>query len=180
MSHSLRLALCSMIAAMGTAIMFLTGLIPFGTYALPAFAGILLFPVVIEIGTKWAVGVFVAESVLSVFLAPDKEALACFILFFGYYPILKAVLEHRLQKRWICMAVKLLVFNTAMLLEFWIAVAVLQTPLEAFFVFGVFIPFLLILAGNILFIIYDYALSLLVVSYCNRIHMSVRKWFHMK
>ena len=40
----------SLLTALGVVLMFLTGLIPIGTYALPAIAGVLLIVAVIEIG----------------------------------------------------------------------------------------------------------------------------------
>lgn len=180
MGHSLRLAFCSMIAALGTAMMLLTGLIPFSTYSLPILAGMLSIPVVIEIGTGWAFSIFVAESFLSIALAPDKDAVLCFILFFGYYPILKAILERKIQKKWICTMAKLLIFNIAMVLELWLAVSLLNIPIESFSAFKSWTPFLLFVVGNATFFLYDYAASMVVIAYCNRIHMVIRKWFHMK
>lgn len=180
MSHSFRLAFCSMTAALGTAVMILTGFIPVGTYALPAFSGILLIAVVAEAGVKWAVGVYIVQSILSVMLAADQEAVLFFILFFGYYPILKAVLEGRLHQRWLCIAAKLAVFNAAAVLEFWISVKLLGVPAAGFSVFGYYVPGLFLLAGNFIFLIYDYAVSLLVIAYFNRLHPMIKKWFHLK
>lgn len=180
MSHSFRLAFCSMTVALGTAIMILTGFIPVGTYALPAFAGILLIAVVVEAGIKWAAGVYVAQSILSVMLAADQEAVLFFILFFGYYPILKNILESRLHQTWSRAAVKLAVFNAAAILEFWLSVKLLGVPVASFSVFGYSVPGLFLLAGNIVFLIYDYAVSLLVLAYFNRFHPIMKKWFHMK
>ena len=99
MNKSIRVAFCGIITALCTVLMFLTGLISIGTYALPAFAGILLIVVVIEMGTGWAWPVYIAVSVLSVLLSGDKEAALLFVLFFGYYPILKAVFE-KMQKKY--------------------------------------------------------------------------------
>ncbi len=63
--------------------MFLTGLISIGTYALPAFSGILLIVVVIELGAGWAWPVYIASSILSLLIAGDKEAAMLFVVFFG-------------------------------------------------------------------------------------------------
>ncbi len=93
MSRTIRLAFCGVITALCTVTMFLTGLISIGTYALPAFAGILLIVVVVELGVGWAWPVYLASSVLSLLLAGDKEAAMLFVVFFGYYPILKAQIE---------------------------------------------------------------------------------------
>ena len=42
MSKSGKIALGGLLTALGVVLMFLTGLIPIGTYALPAIAGVLL------------------------------------------------------------------------------------------------------------------------------------------
>ena len=73
-----RVALCGVISAFAFMLMLLTNLIPVGTYALPCIAGILLTAVVVEFGWKWALAAFAAVSLLSVFFAGDKEAVAYF------------------------------------------------------------------------------------------------------
>lgn len=83
MSKSIRVAFCGIMTAFCTLLMFLTGLVPVGTYALPALAGVLLIVVVIEMGTGWAWSVYAASSVLSLFIAGDKEAAMLYIVFSG-------------------------------------------------------------------------------------------------
>ncbi|OCN02534.1 hypothetical protein A7X67_15250 [Clostridium sp. W14A] len=180
LNHSLRLAFCSVVTALGTAVMFLTGMIPVGTYALPAFAGILMISVVAEAGTGWAFSVYAAQSILSVLLAADKEAVLFFVLFFGYYPILKSLLENHLRRIKLQTAVKLIVFNAAAVLDFCLSVAFLSVPKESFSIFGYYLPWLFLLAGNVVFLIYDYAVSLLVITYFSRIHPMIKKLFRSK
>ena len=87
MKNSMKLALCGMMAALSTVLLFLTGAAPVATLALPAIAGCLLIPVVVEVGLPWAFGVYGVCSVLGVFLAPDRQALACLFCALGYeYP----------------------------------------------------------------------------------------------
>lgn len=169
-----------MTAALCTAVMVLTGLIPIGTYAMPALAGAVLIAVVAEAGAGWAMSVYAAVSLLSVFLAADKEAVLFFILFFGYYPVLKAVLEKRLRSRALRAAAKLAVFNAAAILEFWAAARLLGVPVESYSLFGHPVPWIFLLAGNFVFLVYDYALSLLVAAYFGRLHKLVVRWLHLK
>ena len=173
----MRLAFCSIVAAAGTAVMLLTALLPIGTYALPALAGALLIPVVAEAGAGWAFRVYLAEALLTALLAADKEAALLFLLFFGYYPALKAVLERRLRSRALCAAVKLAVFNAAAVLEFWAALRFLGVPVQSYTLFGRSAPLLFLLFGNVVFLVYDYALSLLVVAYYGRFRAALRRWF---
>ena len=79
----MKLAFCGVMAALSTVLLFLTGVAPVATLALPAIAGCLLIPVVVEAGLPWAFGVYGVCSVLSFLLAPDREAFLFYLLFFG-------------------------------------------------------------------------------------------------
>ena len=59
MNHSGKVALGGIITAICTTLMFLTGLIPIGTYALPAIAGVTLMVIVIELNPRWAWMVYI-------------------------------------------------------------------------------------------------------------------------
>lgn len=176
-NQSARIAFCGVVTALGGLLMFLTGLVPIGTYALPALAGVLPMAVVIEIGPRWAWSVYAAVSILSVLIVPDREAVALFLLFFGYYPILKAAIEHILSKP-LRAVLKLADFNLSMVAEFLAGIYLLGVPREGFVLFGVYLPWAFLLAGNLVFLLYDYAVSLLVVSYCRNFHSAISKWLH--
>ena len=107
------MAFCSVVAALEIVLMMITGFIRIGTYALPCFAGLLTIAVVIEYKCKWAFGVFGVAAVLSFFLSGDKEAVVMFIAFFGYYPIVKNILERRIKNAIVRWIVKFLIFNAA-------------------------------------------------------------------
>ena len=94
-------ALGGIVAALSVATMFLTAVIPTLTYALPAVAGVLLVVMVIDVGKKWAFGVYAAVSLLSLLVLPDKEAAVLYVFFFGLYPIFKSVLAARLRGVWL-------------------------------------------------------------------------------
>ena len=123
-----RIAVCAIIAALGVVLMMITSIVPVGTYALPCFAGILVIAVVIEYGVKWSIGVFAVISVLSVFLAGDKEAVLYFIAFFGYYPIIKNVFESKIKNKFLLFFLKLAVFNAAAVASFLIGTFLLSIP----------------------------------------------------
>lgn len=172
---SAKIAFCGVAAALSTVLMFLTGLIPVATYALPALSGLVSMVVVVELGVRWAWPVYGVTAVLSLLLAADKEAVTLFILFFGYYPILKAVLE-RLKKKAFVWALKFLVFNAAMAAGFFAAIFILGVPEESFTVFGIYLPWVFLIAGNGVFLLYDSVISGLVVTYYSRLHKQVSKW----
>ncbi len=62
--NSMKVAFCGIVAALSAVLMFLTGLVPVATLAIPAIAGCLLIPVVVESGLSWGFGVYAVCSVL--------------------------------------------------------------------------------------------------------------------
>ena len=174
MSKSGKIALGGLLTALGVVLMFLTGLIPIGTYALPAIAGVLLIVAVIEIGAKWAWMIYAAVAVLSLLFAADKEAALLFVLFFGYYPVLKSFLE-RISNKVLSWISKFAVFNVAVVACFFLAVNFLQLPEDSFTVFGIYLPWGFLILGNAVFLIYDIALSGLVATYVEKLHHRVTK-----
>lgn len=98
MKPSKKIALCGIIASFSIVCMFLTGIIPVATFSIPAFCGVLLLVIYIEMGMKQSLLVYLAVSILSLALSPDREAAALYILFFGYYPMVKDKLENKFSK----------------------------------------------------------------------------------
>lgn len=175
MKTSLKVSLGGAVAALGLVLMLLTSLLqPFGTYAFPAFAGMLLVIIVIEIGYAFALSVFAATSLLSFLLVADKEAALMYVIFLGYYPIVKALIE-RIPSRPVQYAVKLALFNAAMIGSFFIAVYVLSIPTESFNIFGVYLPWVFLIAGNVFFILYDICITRLVTLYLQKWHNKLNK-----
>lgn len=175
---SLNLSLSSLIAALCTAIMMSTGLITIGTYALPAIAGIFCVPIVIEINKKWAVATYVVTSLLSILIAADKEAVIIFILFFGYYPILKATIE-KIKNRWLVLFFKLFVFNISIIFYYVLTMNLLGLPDDAFSLFGVSVPLFFLAMGNVTFLLYDYAVSKFIQIYIFKLQPKVKKFLKL-
>lgn len=164
-----RIAFCAVIAALSVVMMLITSLIPVGTFALPCIAGALLVAVVIEFGKGWALGVYGIVCLLSFFMAGDKEAVLFFALLFGYYPILKQVIESRIRSRILQYVIKFAVFNMAVIAAFWIASFILQVSAEEYTIFGIYMPYAFLAAGNLFFLLYDRALTVFVALYVQRI-----------
>ncbi len=153
-----------MICALSVVIMLLTGIITIGTYAMPAIAGTLAIIIVIECGVKYGIGVYVSSAILTFLLAPDKEAALYYIMFFGYYPIVKAVIESKVKYK-LQRIFKILIFNISMIISFFISIMVLSVPKESFTVFGFYVPWLFLAVGNIVFILFDRSLTGIILMY---------------
>lgn len=174
--NSTKTAVGGIIAALSIVLMMLTSVIPTLTYALPAISGVLLIVVVIEVDKKWATGVYFVVGLLSMLLLADKEAAVMYVMFFGYYPIIKAVFEQKLNKTlsWI---IKFLVFNASMILAFLIITYVFNIPFEEMKKYGVVAAWGLLAMGNFVFLVYDIALSRLVTLYLLKWRKHFRRIF---
>ena len=157
---STQIALGGMFSALCVALMFMTGLAPFATYAIPMLAGAMLIPVVVELGPKTAVMVYLSVGIISIFVAADKEAAMMFLVFFCYYPILKQRLE-RLPGRILEYFVKIFIFNASVVGGFAFVFYVLgmKELLEGLGDFGRYTALILLAMGNVIFVIYDVALT---------------------
>lgn len=176
MKKSGKIALCGIVSALCVVCMFLTGVFPYATYALPALAGILLTLIVIEVGKRYAVMVYVAVSLLSLILAPDPEAKLVFVAFFGYYPILKAVFES-LHRPYFAWGLKFCVFNCAVIGAYFVAIRFFSVSPDEFELFGMNLPLLFLVLGNVFFFFYDVALTRMIRFYAFRFHHRIQKLF---
>ena len=164
MKTSVKVSLGGAAAALSLVLMLLTAVIPFGTYAFPTFAGMMLVIIVIEIGYGYALSVYAATAILSFLLVPDKEAALIYTIFLGFYPIIKSLIE-RISNKIVQYAVKLVLFNGCMIAAFYIALNLLSIPAESFTLFGINLPIIFLLFGNIAFILYDLCVTRVVTIY---------------
>ena len=113
-------ALGGLMAALAIVIMCLGGLIPFATFVCPMFCCMITKLVLSICGKRIAVAWYAAVAILSMLMAPDKEAAAVFV-FLGYYPIVKPWMDKR-RFGWIYKAI---LFNAAILIMYWLLIHIL-------------------------------------------------------
>ena len=144
------LALCGVLCALAVAIMAMGTIIPAATYCCPVLASMTLVPVLLLCGERLGWAMFAASAILSLLLAPDKEAAAIFLAL-GYYPIVKPRLDKKPKPRRI--AWKLLLFNAAIIAVYGalLFVFLLDALREEFFSMGGLLALALILGGNVIF-----------------------------
>ncbi len=140
-------------------------------YTLPALAGMLTMFAVVEIDKKWAIGSYVATSLIGLLFVANKEAVVYYVAFFGYYPVVKALLESKMP-RVLEYILKFLIFNVAIVLSGVALVKVFGMPYndllgidgESAFFTRYALPIMLGM-GNVVFILYDVALTRLLTAY---------------
>lgn len=159
MNQTQKLARCGLFCALSTGILLMGSLIPALLYCAPLLAMLALLPVRQEYGGKATVLAWIAVSVLSLILAPDKE-MALTFAFFGYYPALQPRLN-QLSNRGLRVICKLAVCNlTALALYgFLIYVLGLTAVLEEFSTLSRGLTLVFLLMVNVTFLLTDLVLS---------------------
>ncbi len=143
-------------AALAIVIMCLGGLIPFATFVCPMLCCLITKLVLQLCGKRIAWAWYGAVAILSVLMAPDKEAAAVFV-FLGYYPIVKPWMDR--QK--LCWLWKGLLFNTAILLMYAILIHLLGLGDIAadYEEAGTVMTIVMLLLGNVTFFMLDLVLG---------------------
>lgn len=167
-----------MMSALSTAFM-LTSLFPYLTYAIPAVAGLFIMVAVVEVDNKWGLASYIVSALLVAILPGDSEAKLLYIAFFGYYPILKAELENKCN-RVLEYILKFAVLNIALVLSYGIFATVFGIEIGNMSEFGKYTRLILLAAANIIFPIYDLAVSRVAGVYLARLHRSVTRIFNKK
>lgn len=174
MKPAKRLAFCGVLTAVSIAIMFMTAVIPIATYAIPAVCGALLLFAVIEFSKKQAMLIYLAVSILSFFIIPDRDASIAYIILFGYYPILKSLLEGKF-KRFFVYVFKFMVFVLATAV--FLLLSGLISGFEVMKNYPLWVYVIGVLVAIITLFCYDYCLTLLIDAYLNRVREKYFKRF---
>ena len=155
-SKAYPIALGGMLAAAAVVLMSIGTIIPIATYAAPVLCMLVGQMVLKLCGSRIAWAWYGAVAVLSLLLAPDKEAAAVFAVL-GYYPVVKPKLEKK-KLSWLW---KGLLFNGSILLLYWILLKVMGVShlVEEFSGMGVAMTALLLVLGNVTFFLLDKILS---------------------
>ncbi len=164
-----RLAVCAMLSALGVVILGIGSLISVMDISMAVIASLFCIFAVIEYGGAAPWLVFLVTGVLSLLL-PQKAPAAMYLLFFGYYPILKEKLEkHSKTVAWILKEVIFQIALAGMLLLYhFVFMATGTIPWSMYLILAVI--------AEIVFPIYDFALTRLITLYIYRL----RKRFRIK
>lgn len=156
-----KIAFGGVMAALALVIMNMVGLIPIATYACPSLSMILLSVVLRLCGRRIGWAWYGAVAILSVLMAPDKEAAAIFVVL-GYYPIIKPALEKTKMPN----TCKYLYFNTVILAVYWLLINLmgLAEIAKEFAEMGMLFTVVTLLMGNMIFQMLDKILTRIAIT----------------
>jgi len=158
-----RLTLSALFAALTLISLYVASVWPTGLLGLVAFASLFGAATVIEAGILPGLYVYIVSSMLGMLLLPNKSAPLLYIFFFGYYPVIKSLIE-RVKPTILQWTLKLLVFNASLTVIWFLLKGLI-------FSFGENPPGLLLLylGGSAVFALFDYGYTKVVWLYINRV-----------
>lgn len=173
-----KLTLSAVICAIGVVLLSVGSLIQTIDLSAAALASFMCIFAVIELGGAYPWLIYAVTGILAVVLSPYGMAGWFYIAFFGYYPIVKEKVE-RLSKP-LAWVIKMLTLNLALfacvvICYFLFYAASGGGLLDAFYKifgdegFGKIFAVAMVVAVNVVFVIYDIALTLMISTYINKL-----------
>ena len=172
------MALGGVLVALTSIILYMTSVIPTSTLTILTIASALIPICIIRSNVKTAIFVYFASSLISFFLVKINISLLYFI-FFGVFGIIKFLIEILRNGR-VEMILKLIFFNISFFIGFIVMQNILGLNIVAGLkevIFNVFnisskniATILLWLIAQPVFLIYDYAMTLIITFYMEKIH----------
>mgnify|MGYP004729808413 FL=1 len=151
-----------------------------------AAAGMITLFCVIELSKGWAFGVYAASAIIGFLVVPNKESALLYIAFFGYYPIIKGLIEGKIKNRLLEYLLKFLIYNAAIFAAEYILFKVMNVPLTEFldvkegsWLSQHIIPVFFVLL-NLIFVPLDYLYTAVATMYLNRYQKIFRKVFKFR
>lgn len=156
------LALGGILTALTIVTLFISILIPINTFAILTISSCFVPIAIMRSNVKIGILVYLASSIIGFFLVP-LDIMIPFILYFGIYGLVKFYIE-KLRNMPLEIVLKL-VFSNIMLFIGYILFTKFISPINIDFPI-----WLLIILAQIAFIIFDYALTLIITFYISKFH----------
>ena len=185
-SKTKRLAVASVLSALGVVILELGAIIEVFDMSAAIAASIIILPILLEWGGMYPLLVFAVTGTLALIIIPSNFAAWMYVGFLGYYPLLK--LKYEKLKRPISALLKFLTMNAAIAvyaLVLWFVTLGGAGSLTDLFTQGfgggeenISVAFGWILLGlvEIIFIVYDFLLTRIIIIYNFRWRQKFQKF----
>ena len=162
------IALSAVMAALSVVFLFFASAWPTGQLGLVALSSIFAAAAIVEGGLVSGIYVYVVTAAIGLLLIPNKIPPLLYLLFFGYYPALKSLIE-KIRNVTVQTGLKLVAFNAA-LTAVWLLLS------EAFMGFAAITPgvWFVYIVGSIVFMIYDYGFTKVIWLYISRVSGRMR------
>ncbi|MBQ4087836.1 MAG: hypothetical protein IJC78_06285 [Clostridia bacterium] len=172
-----KLAFASVLTALTAIFLCASVYLPTGRIAFLMLSTFCILVTQAECGTRYSLLAYVASSAIGLLFLPIKLQLLLFVAFLGYYPIVKRYIE-QIQNLWLEWPVKILFFSAVLVVAYFAAQYILIPRIELGIVADYVFSHLpaIVLAAEVIFVIYDILLTMLASYYMNVIQPKLRLW----
>ena len=163
-----KLTTCALLAALGVVLLYLGSLVEVLDVSMAVIVSLFCIFAVIEYSGSAPWLIYAVTGVLSLILLPIKTPALLYLLFFGYYPILKEKLEKR--SRAVSWVLKEVIFHLALALMLLLYhVTMTEENASPWFLYAAFVAL-----AEVAFPIYDLALTRLISFYLFKLRKLLR------
>lgn len=160
---SKKIAYTGILLALNIILLLLSNIIPINTVFFMGLASFLISIVIMEYGFKLGILFYIASSVLSFLVLPNKAQWLIYIFTFGIYGLIKYLVEKD-RPFYIDLLLKLVYANLIILSLYFMLKGIIYIPINIF----------TILVFQFAFLIYDYVYTLFIDYYEQRIRKIIK------
>lgn len=173
MKNSKVIAYSGVATALSVVMLFLGSIFWVLGYTMPLVASLVMIILLDSISQKSALLTFISTSIISFILLNDKECVLLYILFFGYYPLIRDKIND-IKPKFLSYLLKFITFNAAMVLTQVLCVYVFGIPFDD--MLGKWGIVLFVLCLNLVFAVFDKLYTLLLKLYRIKLKKKVEKY----
>lgn len=160
---SKKIAYTGILLALNIILLLLSNIIPINTVFFMGLASFLISIVIMEYGFKLGILFYIASSVLSFLVLPNKAQWVIYVFTFGIYGLIKYLVEKD-RPFYIDILLKLVYANLIILSLYFMLKGIIYIPINIF----------TILVFQFAFLIYDYVYTLFIDYYEQRIRKIIK------
>lgn len=173
MKNSKVIAYSGVATALSVVMLFLGSIFWVLGYTMPLVASLVMIILLDSVSQKSALLTFISTSIISFILLNDKECVLLYILFFGYYPLIRDKIND-IKPKFLSYLLKFITFNAAMVLTQVLCVYVFGIPFDD--MLGKWGIVLFVLCLNLVFVVFDKLYTLLLKLYRIKLKKKVEKY----
>lgn len=173
MKNSKIIAYSGVATALSVVMLFLGSIFWVLGYTMPLVASLVMIILLDSISQKSALLTFISTSIISFILLNDKECVLLYVLFFGYYPLIRDKIND-IKPKFLSYLLKFITFNAAMVLTQVLCVYVFGIPFDD--MLGKWGIVLFVLCLNLVFVVFDKLYTLLLKLYRIKLKKKVEKY----
>lgn len=173
MKNSKIIAYSGVATALSVVMLFLGSIFWVLGYTMPLVASLVMIILLDSVSQKSALLTFISTSIISFILLNDKECVLLYVLFFGYYPLIRDKIND-IKPKFLSYLLKFITFNAAMVLTQVLCVYVFGIPFDD--MLGKWGIVLFVLCLNLVFVVFDKLYTLLLKLYRIKLKKKVEKY----